>query len=143
MIDFIYDDGGREAAGFKGQAGDCVVRALAIANDEDYRVVYDELMLANRAALPKGSRSTASPRDGGTSRKVYDAWLARRGWAWTPTMAVGQGCTVHLRADELPTGRVIVRLSKHLAAVIDGVLHDTYDCSREGTRCVYGYWTKS
>lgn len=32
--------------------------------------------------------------------------------------------------------------SKHLAAVVDGVLHDTYDCTREGTRCVYGYYVK-
>ena len=22
----------------------------------------------------------------------------------------------------------------------DGVVHDTYDPSRDGTRCVYGYW---
>jgi hypothetical protein len=39
-----------------------------------------------------------------------------------------------------PPGRLVVRLSKHVAAVVDGVLHDTYDCSRGGTRCVYGYW---
>lgn len=141
MIDFVYDDGGREAAGFKGHAGDCVVRALTIANDEDYGVVYSELHEANRAARPKGSKAKTSPRDGGTSRKVYDAWLADKGWTWHPTMAVGSGCTVHLTAAELPPGRVIVRLSKHLAAVIDGVLHDTGDCSRDGTRCVYGYWT--
>jgi hypothetical protein len=24
--------------------------------------------------------------------------------------------------------------------VIDGVIHDTHDCSRNGTRCVYGYY---
>lgn len=141
MIGFVYDDGGRAAAGFKGSAGDCVVRALTIANCEDYGVVYAELHYANREALPKGSKRATSPRDGGTPRRVYDAWLACRGWVWTPTMAIGSGCAVHLRADELPSGRVIVRLSKHLAAVIDGVLHDTGDCSRDGTRCVYGYWT--
>jgi hypothetical protein len=27
-------------------------------------------------------------------------------------------------------------------AVIDGVIHDTYDPSRDGKRCVYGYFTK-
>lgn len=27
-----------------------------------------------------------------------------------------------------------------IAAVVDGVLHDTFDCSRGGTRCVYGYY---
>jgi hypothetical protein len=55
-------------------------------------------------------------------------------------MDFGSGCTVHLKSDELPKGTLIVRLSKHLAAVKDGVLHDTYDCSRGGTRCVYGYY---
>ena len=55
-------------------------------------------------------------------------------------MQIGSGCTVHLRADELPPGRLVVSVSKHLTAVIDGVIHDTHDCSRRGTRCVYGYW---
>ena len=73
---------------------------------------------------------------------VYKRYLAETGWEWVPTMEFGVGCQVHLRADELPEGRLIVRLSKHLAAVIDGVLHDTHDCSRDGTRCVYGYWTQ-
>lgn len=36
---------------------------------------------------------------------------------------------------EMASCRMIVRLSGHLAAVIDGVLHDTHDCSRDGTRC--------
>lgn len=59
----------------------------------------------------------------------------------TPTMAIGSGCKVHLRADELPTGRLVVSVSKHLVAVVDGVVHDTHDPRRGGTRCVYGYWT--
>jgi hypothetical protein len=48
-----------------------------------------------------------------------------------------------LKEDELPKGRIICRLSKHYAAVIDGVLNDTYDCSRKGTRCVYGYFREN
>ena len=55
-------------------------------------------------------------------------------------MQIGSGCKVHLRSDELPGGRLIVRTSRHLVAVIDGEIHDTYDPSREGTRCVYGYY---
>ena len=32
---------------------------------------------------------------------------------------------------------------KHIISEVkDGVLYDTYDCSRNGTRCVYGYWNK-
>ena len=47
-----------------------------------------------------------------------------------------------MRKDELPEGRIICNLSRHYAAVIDGVLHDTYDSTRNGNRCVYGYWYK-
>ena len=55
-------------------------------------------------------------------------------------MKIGSGCKVHLSDDELPPGRLVVMLSRHAAAVIDGVLHDTHDSSRGGSRCVYGYW---
>jgi hypothetical protein len=58
-------------------------------------------------------------------------------------MHIGSGCTAHLRDGEswVPQGRVIVKVSKHYTALIDGVIHDTHDPSRGGTRCVYGYWT--
>lgn len=65
MSGFTYDDGGRAAAGFKGSAGDCVARSIAIV-----------------AGL-------------------------------------------------------------HYTAVIDGIIHDTHDCSRDGSRCVYGYWRQA
>ena len=39
-------------------------------------------------------------------------------------------------------GRLIVSVSKHLTAVIDGNVHDIYDCTRNGKRCVYGYFIK-
>jgi hypothetical protein len=55
-------------------------------------------------------------------------------------MKIGSGCTVHLRADELPEGRLIVSVSRHTVAVIDGMIHNTHDPSRGETRCVYGYW---
>jgi hypothetical protein len=135
---WVYDDGGRGAAGFSTRtaAGDCVVRAIAIAGERDYREVYDAL--AKRSAELGGRRSA---RDG-VSPRVYRPMLEHDwGWSWTPTMAIGSGCTVHLRADELPVGRLVVSLSRHLAAVIDGTVHDTYDPTRGGTRCVYGYWT--
>lgn len=149
MIPFEEHDGGRAAAGFKGTTGDCVTRAIAIATGEPYREVYDalhETAKGDRAHMAKltlrygpRARAHASPRDG-VARKVYDAYLSALGWEWVPTMQIGQGCTVHLSANELPLGRLVVRVSKHLCAVIDGVLYDNHDCSRGGTRCVYGYW---
>lgn len=64
------------------------------------------------------------------------------GWKWIPRMQIGQGCTTHLRVGELPRGRLVVTVSRHLAAVIDGIIRDTHNPSRGGTRCVYGYFTK-
>jgi hypothetical protein len=138
-IPYIYDDGGRAAAGFKGQTGDCVTRAIAIAARLPYHEVYADL---NSIAIDIGSPLKGSTARTGVPRKVYDEYLRDLGWHWTPTMQVGTGCQVHLRPDELPSGRIIARLSKHLCAVVNGVIHDTHDCSRNGTRCVYGYWSR-
>jgi hypothetical protein len=55
-------------------------------------------------------------------------------------MKVGAGCQVHLRPGELPDGVLIVKVSKHLTAIVDGVIQDTHDPSRRGNRCVYGYY---
>jgi hypothetical protein len=140
---FQYDDGGRSAAGFKGRAGDCVCRAVAIASGRPYAEVYAKL--AVETGIQRQSRRTkkrsASARNGiNTRRKWFKDYMASLGFTWTATMAVGQGCRVHLRSDELPAGRLVVALSNHFAAVVDGVLHDTYEDSRDGTRCVYGYY---
>jgi hypothetical protein len=53
------------------------------------------------------------------------------GFRWVPTMQVGGGCRVHLDADELPGGRIICKVSRHLTAVINGIVHDTYNPARE------------
>lgn len=150
MTKMVTTDGGRAAAGFRGRAGDCVCRSIAIASGVPYAEVH--------AVLAKGNatqRQTRRSRGGKAAGKetadlgirVQRLWFRRYmeslGFRWTPTMRVGSGCTVHLRADELPAGRLVVAVSRHYTAVIDGVIHDTHDPSREGTRCVYGYWSKA
>jgi hypothetical protein len=62
------------------------------------------------------------------------------GFVWVPTMSIGSGCKVHLRADELPAGRLVVSVSNHYTTMIDGVINDTWNPDRGGDRCVYGYW---
>jgi hypothetical protein len=139
---FVFSDGGRAASGYKGQADDCVVRAIAIATELPYQEVYDLVnQYGTKERRGKRKRSRSNARTGVypiTLRKV----MAALGWVWQPTMSIGSGCTVHLREAELPPGRLVVSVSKHTCAVIDGVLHDTHDGSRKGTRCVYGYWSK-
>jgi len=149
-LEFKVNDGGRAAAGYKGQAGDCVVRSIAIATGMPYQKVYDDLYQANnefrntsRTKLARSLKQRHDSPRSGTHRVVLKKYLANLGWQWTPTMFVGQGTKVHLKKEELPMGTLIVSCSKHLTVVIDGVLHDVFDCSRNGTRCVYGYWTKA
>ena len=145
-----FDDGGRAEAGYKGKAGDCVVRSVAIVTGFSYKKIYDDLYEANelfrttsKTKLAKSlKQKNDSPRTG-THRVVLKKYLQKLGWDWTPTMFVGQGCKVHLKKNELPSGTLIVSCSKHITVVKNGVLHDTYDCTRSGTRCVYGYWSKS
>ena len=135
-IRFVEDDGGRSAAGFPGdKEGDCVVRAIAIAAELPYKDVHD--------ALTEWQGWDADAGGNNSDHFTYRRFLIEKlGFIWIPLMKIGSGCKVHLREDELPKGRIIVRVTGHLAAVIDGVLHDTYDCSSHGRRCVYGYFKK-
>ena len=50
MIEFIEDDGGRAKAGYRGEAGDCVSRALAIATGRPYLEAYAALAEANKVS---------------------------------------------------------------------------------------------
>jgi hypothetical protein len=141
-MEFIFHDGGRGAAGFKGKTGDCVTRSIAIATDKPYQEVYDALnRLAQAERISKRKKRRSSSRTG-IYRQTYQRYLESLGWRWTSTMSIGSGCRVHLRALELPPGSLIVKVSRHLTAVIDGVLYDTHNCSRGGTRCVYGYFLR-
>ena len=149
MINFTYNDGGRAEAGFKGKTGDCVARAVAIASGLPYKEVYDRLAEGNAnqrvtkrtRGLKKNGVKTAS-HGINVTRKWFKDYMKELGFEWVPTMQIGSGCKVHLDEDELPNGRLVCSVSRHSTAVIDGVLNDTYDCSRMGTRCVYGYYIK-
>ena len=137
---FQFNDGGREAAGYKGKAGDCACRAIAIVTGKPYQEVYDLINEhATKERTGKRKRRKSNARTG-----VYPRTIRRimegLGWVWVPTMKIGSGCTVHLSRYELPPGRLLVNVSRHYTTMIDGVINDTYDPSREGTRCVYGYF---
>ena len=180
--EFVIDDGGRWGAGFtnKATAGDCVARAVAIASGRPYREVYERLAQghATQRVTAKQLRGRRNHAVGAltashgiwTKRKWFRDYMAELGFTWVPTMEVGQGCKVHLDARELPTGRLVIAVSRHYTAMIDGVIHDAYDPRRDesfsfepdwgqplkpnqgrnqngvwtriGGRCVYGYWQK-
>lgn len=144
MGNFKYNDGGRKEAGYKGKTGDCVCRAICIVTAKPYQEVYDTLAKGNQMQR----KSKRTPQKGKKTaaagilvkRKWFKDYIASLGFEWTATTLIGSGCKVHLRADELPSGKLIVAVSKHWVAVIDGIINDITDCSRNGTRCVYGYY---
>lgn len=143
-LPWTFDDGGREDAGFTGQTGDCVTRAIAIATGLPYREVYDDLFDRQREVIARKHKRNRgmnpSPRTG-VLRKAYEPFLLDLGWVWEPKMQVGVGTTNHLAVGEVPMeGPVVVSLSRHIAAVVDGVVRDTHDPTRGGTRCVYGWY---
>lgn len=127
---FQYNDGGRSRY-FKAQkVGDCVTRAFAIATGKDYKEVYDLIFKIAKETPRNGVRKSVS-------KKV----AKQLGGVWHPLMSIGTGCKSHLRVNEVPMqGKIVCSVSKHLTAIIDGVINDTYDCGRDGDRCVYGYW---
>lgn len=159
----VITDGGRAAAGYSGKAGDCVARSIAIVAGLPYSVVYDRLAIGT-GTQRKSKRSTprgfTAAKGINVRRKWFKDYMTELGFVWTPTMGIGTGCKVHLADGELPMGRLVVAVSKHYTAVIDGVIHDTHDPQREaswlceyvdgkmkstkiGGRCCYGYWSKS
>ena len=127
-LDFNYNNGGSK---FKPRK-DCVVRAISIATKQDYMEVLKHFTIL-----------MDKPAYRGVPRKIYDLYLKNLGWVWTPTMFIGSGCKFHIKKKELPKGSLIVMTSKHLTCVINHVINDTFDPSRDGNRCVYGYWRSS
>jgi len=144
---WVKDDGGRSHSKLahadrrKVSAGDCVTRAIAIAAEKKYDEVHEALTVRSVRhiySLPKrtmrGGGVCVFDPDHGCSQEAYGGYLKSLGWTRVPTK------DTHLRADELPPGRLVVEVSRHLVAVIDGVIHDTFDCAKSGRRQVQGYW---
>lgn len=131
QLDYKFNDGGRSKYYTAKNVGDCATRAIAIASGCDYKEVYNRL----RQVLGY------SPRNGIKTVKDMHTAVELFGGQWHSTMTIGSGCRVHLCQGEIPmTGRLVCRCSRHLVAVLDGVINDTYEPDRYGERCVYGYW---
>ena len=128
-MDFVWNDGGRSASGFVGSCGDCVTRAIAIATGRAYRDVYSEIGVATQK----------SPRNGVPTQAAVK-YLADIGWEHVQTDAF------LFNVDMLPKGAVIVQLrdragrSRHFCAVVDRVIHDTWNPVEDERYYVCGFW---
>jgi hypothetical protein len=141
MSDLVwrYHDGGRVAAGYRGRARDCAARAIAIATGLEYAAVYRSLAEAAQLERTPLLRGRNHPRTG-MRKSTIERFLKALGWRWIATHSAGARPRRRLNGLDMPAGRVIVALARHVCAVVDGVIYDTHDPSRGGRRLVYGFW---
>ena len=130
MMDFVKTDGGRKGAGYKttkAYGNDCVVRSISIALNEDYRTVFVELM---ELGLEMGGYPSMKP--------VWEAYLENKGWTKNKCPRDARGKLIKLRDWKDYPSRAVVLNSGHLTAIVDGAVHDAWDCRY---RPVNSYWT--
>lgn len=126
MDGWIRSDAGRAESRRPRQKNDCTVRALALSRGMPYDEAYDRLKLAGR---------------GCGERFDLGRWLDDQDWATKipfpavkgqPRMNPVEFCRLY------PVGTFVLRVSKHVFTVIDGVVID--DMPVRGDRCVYTAW---
>lgn len=111
------------------RVGDCTVRAIAAATDQQWESVY-------AALTAEGFRLHDMP----SANYVWGSYLRRCGWNRS---AIPNSCpdcyTVAEFAADNPTGVYILATATHVVAVIDGDWLDTWD---SGDETPLYYWEK-
>lgn len=105
--------------------GDCAVRALSRAMGKGWLSTYLGLCI-------EGALCGDMP----SANAVWGAYLARNGFA---RRLAPDGVTVGEFARAHPSGVYVLALSGHVVCIVDGILYDTWDSSRE---LVLYYWQK-
>lgn len=111
------------------RVGDCVKRAIAGAENRDYKEVSREL---NR--LKKETGCVRFNDD-----KNWKTYMLKHGYRKLSFPAVkGQPRMNGKRfCEAYPKGRYILNMAGHLTCCVDGVIYDTWDCTE---KCVYNAW---
>lgn len=133
---FKYNDGGRASAGYKGTTGDCVCRAICILTKKPYKEVYTDLATRNQKEKPEpGARPNPKSAAAGisTDRYWFKNYMSKLGFVKIPHTGMQLN-------EDLPMGRLFVVLDMHVTAVIDKVLYDINDCTKDGHRKVYALY---
>jgi len=118
--------------------GECVVRAVTIAQHRLYTEVYSEIDEYCKYIEPKGVRKKFGGSSGaGVHCATVREYFKALGFRWVPLAQFGNPKRYFLNSRDLPRARLIVSMREHVAAVLYHTLYDTYDCRG---KCVYGYW---
>ena len=128
MFGYEYNDGGRSKY-YKGKAGDCVCRAIAIVTGLDYKEVFDDLKYYTGQNPNRGIKSHSK------GLRQYMSLLGFRYGIAPPATTLCEG--------KLPSKGKLVCIDKsHAIAVIDGVVYDSFDSrfKYKKPRVIVGYF---
>lgn len=117
---YEFNDGGRAASKYSGGINDCVTRAISIATG----IGYDAAREILRPVLTHEGVNVFSAEFASIARRAGLVYVAARQKGFT---------VAHLPTD----GVFIAHTSKHISAVVNGVVLDTFDTSAEE---IQGYW---
>lgn len=110
----------------KKLVADCVKRALTLATKLDYMDVQREL---NR--IKREKKASAA-----NLRPVYEQFINSHSGEkmWFPAVKGMPRMNGEEFCKRFPKGTYILSMAHHLTTCIDGVIYDTWDCSK---KCVY------
>jgi hypothetical protein len=130
-LDFIYCNGGSDP----GLENCCVPRAIAIVTGRPFHEVCEQL--------------DEIPRD-------PNCWMGEDGPSWNRTSGTDLGVIANylealgffgpFNSQIPPTGRLLVRLDNpqgggHVTALINGTVHDTWDCRKYFKEDLGAFWS--
>ena len=130
-LPYIYNDAGRKQSRPK-ETLDCTVRALAISTNTDYVVAHDFLKERGR----KCRKTFLFPK-----KRSNDCALGYEFvWMPFPLLCGKRRMSPERFARKFSTGVYICKTTKHVYAVVDGVINDTEKIDWFDGKCVYGCW---
>lgn len=109
--------------------GDCVIRAVAIAEGKDWESAFIDLALQGLLL-----------KDMPSSNRVWGTYLNSKGYERRSIISASSDCyTVKDFCDDYPRGVYVLGTGSHVVVVIDGDWHDTWDSGQE---CPAFYYEK-
>lgn len=141
MFGSIIHDGGRMAAGYKDTTGDCVTRAIAIATNKPYIVIYEYVNQMTKRHIDENTvRVYGYGSKDGVPISVVKKMMKHLGFKWN-RMEKKVSMYDFKKNYKVPKNCVLY-IPNHLVAVKQGILHDSYyhyDVDQKAKR-VLGYW---
>ena len=109
----------------KDLVGDCVIRAIAIGLDQDYKQTFKELLDLSweMLNLPNSWRCT-------------EEYLKRKGWVRNKPMRNSRNRK--LKVGQFPMdGVFLITINGHMTCLKDGILLDIWDCRKSSANTYY------